>query len=161
MSYIAERLAIKNGQLVRPPKEKKPIPKISEKKKQQLKGERPEAEKLEEWFQERRKQLTGVCQCGCAEPSSKKDDTWYKASIAHIYPKAIFKSISTHPLNYVERGFWSGCHTNMDNKGMELWPGMADFDDIKAKVQILSPLLTKEEKATKFYSQLERLVNDN
>jgi hypothetical protein len=64
-------------------------------------------------------------------------------------------------LNYVERAFWGGCHGNMDDRSMDKWVGMADWDDIKTKFERLVPYLTLEEKATKFFSHLERLVNEN
>jgi CHASE3 domain sensor protein len=38
---------------------------------------------------------------------------------------------------------------------------MADWDDIKEKFHQLAPLLTDEERATKFYSTLEKMVYAN
>lgn len=121
------------------------------------------------WFAAIRQKLTGTCQCGCGNPSSKDDyigvdgkkESHFRSSCCHIFPKSDFHSIKYHPLNYVERAFWGGCHTNMDNKSMDRWVGMSDWDDIKAKFYILAPLLTKEEQATKFYSHLEKLVFNN
>jgi hypothetical protein len=46
----------------------------------------------------------------------------------------------------------------MDNKSIEEWVNMADWDDIKEKFYQLAPLLTEEEKKTKFYSLFEKLV---
>lgn len=116
---------------------------------------------VDDWFLERRENLTGTCQCGCGQKSQKKDDVFYRHCICHIFPKRIFKSVITHPLNYVERAFWGGCHTNFDERSMDKWVGMADWDDIKAKFEAMLPYLTPEEKATKFFSHLERLVNEN
>jgi hypothetical protein len=128
-----------------------------EKEKAQLGGD----EAMDAWYDARRIDLVGVCQCGCAQKSQKKDDTYYRHCICHIFPKSKFKSIMCHPLNFVERAFWGGCHGNMDDRSMDKWVGMADFDDIKRKFEILVPYLTPEEKATKFFSQLERLVIEN
>jgi hypothetical protein len=116
---------------------------------------------MNQFFADRRKELTGTCQCGCAEPSQKNDDMYFKFSICHIFPKARFESVADHPLNYVERSFWGGCHTNMDNRSMDLWAAMADFEDIKAKFFVLAPLLTPEERASKFFTKLEELVKTN
>lgn len=113
---------------------------------------------MENWFKARRKQMVGVCQCGCAQPSQKKDDMYFRHSIAHIFPKKDFLSIMYHPLNWVERRFWGGCHSVMDDTSMDRWPSMADFDDIKEKFHQLAPLLTDEERALKFYSKLESLI---
>lgn len=44
---------------------------------------------------------------------------------------------------------------------MDRWPGMADWDDIKTKFHELAPLLTDAERATKFYSTLEKLIYAN
>lgn len=161
-----ERLRlIKLGQL---PKEavakpKKYIPKISEKKKKEiaLAKESGTDSGLDKFFEAQRKRLVGVCQCGCGKKSQKKDDTFYRYCICHIFPKKTFKSISTHPLNWVERTFWEGHHTNFDEQGMDKWPLMADWDDIKEKFHQLTPLLTEKERATKFYSQLENLIYKN
>ena len=159
MSYLEDRLKRKQG--LAPPlptkKEKKPIAKVSPKKQKELKGD----DALDLFFEEMRKRMVGVCQCGCGEKSQKKDDTFYRHCICHIFPKKIFKSIATHRLNWVERTFWGGHHTNMDNQGLDKWPLMADWDDIKEKFHQLAPFLTKEERATKFYSKLEFLIYKN
>lgn len=115
----------------------------------------------EKWFNARRKDMVGTCQCGCAEKSSKNDDLYFRHSAAHIFPKSLFPSIMYHPLNYVERRFWGGCHTNMDERGLNKWPQMADWDDIKEKFHVLATLLTDEERATKFYSNFEKLIYNN
>lgn len=144
------------------PKQKKyyQISKISKKRQRQIaQDDRPEDVRLDEWFLERRKEMVGVCQCGCASKSSKKEDDFYRASICHLFPKAYFKSVSTHPLNWVELNFWNGCHANFDQKGVEKWPGMACWDDIKAKVIVMEPYLTPEEKGRKFCQRLLELVH--
>lgn len=152
-------------QRAREPRGKKvpqPIVKESEKKKaanaEEKKLRNGDDTLMEKWFNARRKQMTGTCQCGCGKPSQKKDDLYFRHSAAHIFPKAQFPSVVYHPFNWVERAFWGGCHTNMDQQGIDQWPNMADFDDIKEKFHTLAPMLTDEERATKFYSRLEELV---
>lgn len=155
-----QQLKAKAGQ----PKEKKiyTIPKKSAKRKAkeaQEKQDRNGDDTLKQkWFKARRKQMVGTCQCGCAEKSSKSDDQYFHCSICHIFPQRDFPSVMYHPLNWVERRFWGGCHTNMDEQSMDKWPAMADWDDIVAKFHELAPLLTDEERATKFYTKLEKLV---
>lgn len=119
----------------------------------------------EQWFKARRKEMTGTCQCGCGEPSQKKDDLYFRCSAAHIFPKHLFPSIEYHPLNWVERRFWAkssgdfnACHSIMDDTSMDRWPGMADWADIRERFFILAPLLTAEEITTNFYIRLEKLV---
>lgn len=147
------------------PKTKKSyyIPKISAKKAKQLKEQKLNGSdgEMDAFFDKMRKRMTGTCQCGCAQPSQKKDDTFFRNCICHIFPKRIFKSIATHELNWVERAFWGGCHGQMDDTSIERWKNYADWDDIKEKFHQLAPLLTDEERATKFYSNLEKLIYSN
>jgi len=167
--YFNRFRLIKLGQL--PPeavkKEKKPLKKVSDKKAAEDKEAKVllgEDETLKEkWFKNRRKEMVGTCQCGCAMPSSKYDDKNFRSSICHIFPQRLFPSIQFHHLNWVERKFWathdtSACHTNMDNKSMDLWPRFADWDDIKSKYHELVPLLTDEERKNKFFNHLTFLV---
>lgn len=161
-----ERLAlIRNGLAKKTtgPKEKKPIARQSKKKKAELKADKEKGgdSKMDLFFAGQQKKMIGICQCGCGEKSQKNDDTFYRNCICHIFPKRIFKSIETNSLNWVERTFWGGHHSNMDNRSMDLWPKFADWDDIKEKFHQLAPLLTEEERATKFYSHLERLIYAN
>lgn len=170
MSDYFERMKlIKLGLLPKEsgPKEKKPLKKVSDKKSAEMKEAKAvpgEDETIKErWFKRRRHEMVGTCQCGCGMPSSKYDDKHFRSSICHIFPQRLFPSIQYHHLNWVERKFWatgttSACHTNMDNKSMDLWPNFADWDDIKEKFHQLSPLLTPEERATKFYKHLEYLI---
>ncbi len=147
----------------RSPKVKKvyTIPKKSKKKIATEAAERKiNTGSFEDWFIARRKEMTGTCQCGCGERSSKKDDTYYRNSLAHIFPKRTFESIARHPLNWVERAFWGGCHSVMDDTSVDRWPGMADWSDIVAKFHILDPLISDREKATKFYSKLKQLIHE-
>ncbi len=149
------------------PKEKKSLKKISDKKAAEMKEAKEvlgEDETLKEkWFKRRRQEMVGTCQCGCGMPSSKYDDKNFRSSVCHIFPQRLFPSIQYHHLNWVERKFWatyetSACHTNMDNKSMDLWPNFADWDDIKEKYHQLVPLLTDEERSQKFYHHLTFLV---
>ena len=113
---------------------------------------------LDRWFKDTRKKLTGKCQCGCNKPSSKFDDRYYKHSCSHVFPKAKFASVKTHPRNFVERAFWGGCHSVMDDTSMDRWVTFADWENIKEIFHELAPLLTDEERATKFYAHFEKLI---
>lgn len=148
-----------------PEKKKYRIPKVSEKRasklaeqKEQYIGGKSEKEK---WFDARRKELIGVCQCGCGRKSSKHEDAHFRSSCCHILPQRLFPSVALNQYNCVERNFWDGCHSNMDNKSMELWPNFADWEDIKERFFIISPLLTDQERNKKFYKHLKTLVCKN
>lgn len=143
------------------PKKVYSIPKISEKRKKKLQEEKELRgdDGLDKFFERNRKKMVGVCQCGCGQKSQKKDDTFYRGSICHIFPKRTFKSIATNDYNWVERAMFGGCHSNMDNQSMDKWPLMADWDDIKEKFYQLAPMLTEKEKSSKFYSKIKHLID--
>jgi hypothetical protein len=171
LTYFQRLQKIKLDQLPKEAVAKKPKPlkKVSDKKKAEdaaAKKELGEDETMKErWFKKRRLELSGTCGCGCGCPSSKYDDKNFRSSICHIFPQRLFPSIQFHHLNWVERKFWatattSACHSQMDNKSMDLWVNFADFDDIKAKYHELVQCLTDEEKTQKFYHHLTSLVYD-
>lgn len=159
---------LQHARTKKPPKEKKSMKRESDKRK----AENASAKKAlgeddtfkEKWFKARRKEMVGTCQCGCGQPSHKHDDMNFRGSAAHIFPKSEkdgFPSVALHPLNWVERRQFGGCHDNMDNGGLDKWPNMADWEDIKEKFYVLAPLLTDEERTKKFYTRLEKLVYAN
>lgn len=160
---IAQGLAAPEGK-----KERKPIPKISEKKRAQMeeekKARKDEDPIKEKWFKARRGEMTGICGCGCGEPSSKNDDLHFRSSAAHVFPKDPeygFPSIAYHPLNWVERRVWGGCHANMDQMGLDKWPNMEDWPVIRERFFVLEKALTPDEKTRKFYHKLKELVENN
>lgn len=111
--------------LPKQPKQRKQIAKKSAKKLKQEAEEkqityRGGGEELDRWFEARRSEMKGVC-LHCGEPTTKNQDSWYRASIAHILPKRLFRSISTHPLNWVELCFWkNNCHGNYDHHTLDI-----------------------------------------
>lgn len=164
--YILKRWQSKvTGATLTPKKEPKPIKPISDKRKAQLEAEKAErgdeATAKQKWFDERRKEMIGYCVCGCGQKSSKDDDANFRSSIAHVLPQRLFPSVQYHKVNWIELNFWDGCHSNFDNLSMDRWVNMECWDLIKTKFKFLSVLLTQEEKAHKFYSQLEKLVNEH
>lgn len=111
--------------LPKQPKPRKPIAKKSKKKIRQESEERAVSKKtgggeVDRWFQARRKEMTGRC-LHCGEKTTKHQDKWYRASIAHILPKRLFKSVATHPLNWIELCFWSNnCHAQFDDFKLDI-----------------------------------------
>lgn len=156
---------LKKAKEPKPKKENKGIRRVSAKRQAAIDAEKSERGSgdtlMEQWFKSIRKVLVGTCQCGCGRPSQKKDEMYFRHSCCHIFPKSKFESVMYNRLNYVERAFFGGCHGVMDDTSMDRWPGMADWDDIKEKFHQLAPLLTDEERATKFYTHLESLIYKN
>jgi hypothetical protein len=108
------------------PKQKKPyrMPKVSEKKKAQMKEEKAirvaGGSEMDRWFEARRQEMQGYC-LHCGGRSCKDNDKYFKFSIAHLLPKNLFKSVRAHPLNWIELCFWDkSCHTNYDNKTLDI-----------------------------------------
>ena len=114
--------------------------------------ERREAEKEDKklgdaWFKARHKEMKGKC-IVCGGPTCKGMSE-FKNSIAHLFPKAIFKSIKWNKNNWIELCFYGkSCHTNLDNNILTLeqlqttpaWP------EIVRKFKILYPLMDSNEK---------------
>ena len=121
------------------------IPKKSAKKIKQEILAKGDDEALDLWFEERRKDMTGVCH-HCGGKSCKDDDDYYKFSICHILPKAYFDSVKTHPLNFVELCFWDkNCHGNWDNKILDM-TDLNCFDEVIQKFVAMYPFIAKEER---------------
>jgi hypothetical protein len=146
---LAEIIALKEAAKL--PKEKKryTIPRKSKKKlasekadKEELKGGDSE---LEIWFKERRKSMVGICS-HCGGRSCKDSDQYYKFSICHILPKALFPSVATHEYNFIELCFWTNnCHGNMDNNILDLID-MNCWDEIVTKFCIMYPSIAPTER---------------
>jgi hypothetical protein len=99
----------------------------------------------EAWFKARRREMTGICECGCGNRSSMDDDANFRSSICHILPQKNFPSVQFHPLNFIEMAFWGGCHTNFDGRGSDLWPKLKCWNKIVERFQILYPLTNPED----------------
>lgn len=101
---------------------------------------------MDRFFEEARKRMTGKC-WNCGAKSCKDDDKWYRASIAHILPKAYVPSVATHEKNWIELCFWgeNSCHTQMDNKMLDM-TDMNCWDTIVERFQAMYPYIAKEER---------------
>jgi len=99
---------------------------------------------LQRWFEDRSKEMTGICvNCG---GKTQKGESNYKNSVAHILPKAYFKSVATHEDNWMELCFYgNSCHTNYDNKMIDILD-LSCFDSVIQKFVRMYPHITKEER---------------
>lgn len=99
---------------------------------------------LQRWFETRHKEMKGVCQ-HCQGRTEKGRNT-YKNSIAHILPKRFFKSIATHPLNWIELCFYGkSCHTNFDQMSLDIIE-LNCFDEVIKKFVAMYPDIAEHEK---------------
>lgn len=108
-------------------------------------------EPLEEWFLERRKEMDGFCKCGCGGRSSKDDDKKFKYSICHIFPKAEFESVKTHPNNWIELAFWGGCHERSHR--LDTFSQMKCWEEVVEKYKTFAPLIKEKHKYVYLFRQ--------
>lgn len=100
---------------------------------------------LQRWFEDRRKEMTGIC-ANCGGTSCRDNEKYWKFSIAHLLPKAYFPSVKTHEYNWIELcHFNNSCHTNLDNKMLDLID-MNCFSEIVTKFCIIYPSIAPNEK---------------
>lgn len=172
--YFERLKLIKQGLL---PKEavakpKKPIAKVSKKRKLDNKKNKPKEvdSEMDIWFAERRKpamvgrnfvvdeeleawfknkmKLPKVCEnCG-ARLDSLNEKAWH-GSQHHILDKALFPSVKTHDLNHLVLGFYcchSQWHTSIENaKKMPIW------NHAKRKVQMFIDEVLENHKILEHY----------
>jgi hypothetical protein len=135
--------------LPKPPKQRKPIAKKSKKKLAQEAEEKTfkvgGGNELDRWFNARRTEMVGAC-ANCGGLSCKDSTQYFMFSIAHILPKNLFKSIKTHPLNWVELCFWNkSCHTNYDNKTLDITE-LNCFDTVIERFVAMYPDIAPKER---------------
>lgn len=148
----------------RPLKEKKKytIPKIGAKLQKKLDEQKAAGgdSEMDLFFAANRKSMKGKC-LFCNADTMKKDDEKFHFSLAHLLPKATFKSVATHPDILIELCFYgNSCHTNFDN-GMVTWEFIKDSKEwliIREKLLNVLPMVAPEERKNKLYSKLEKLV---
>lgn len=101
-----------------PPKEPKPLKRVSERKEQEIRESKVEDANYKLWMMLQVKKCKGVClNCG-----ARFKPTHF--NVCHILPKAIFVSVKMHDDVWVELCAWGNgsCHGNMDNstRGREM-----------------------------------------
>jgi len=164
LTYFERFQKIKLGQL---PKEavakpKKGINKFSKKRMEEnkVKKESGGDNEMDLFFKSLRKGMKNKC-LFCGGATMKNDDEKFHFSLAHLLPKAIFKSIATNPDNIIELCFFGeSCHTNFDS-GKISWLMIKDSKEwlqIKEQLLIVLPMVSPEERKHKLYSKLNDLV---
>lgn len=136
------------------PFSKKRAAKIAEEKKSGTDGE------MDLFFTHMRKSMTGAC-LFCGGKTQKHDDETFHFSLAHLLPKAIFKSVATNEYNIIELCFYGeSCHTNFD-QGKITWEFLkdsAEWEFIREKLLHILPAVSEDERGHKLYRKIESLV---
>lgn len=167
MSYREDLHKIRLGLMPKTtgPKERKPLKKVSDKKKAEQAEEKAKGTdgEMDAFFKAMRRKMRGKC-LFCSGNTQKDHDENFFFSIAHLLPKAIFKSVATNESNWIELCFYSNsCHTNFDS-GKITWEFIKDskeWDIIKEKLLNVLPMVAEEERKQKLYSKLTELVYGN
>jgi len=97
---------------------------------------------LASWFRSRVNEMTGNC-TECGERINRQIFKYAKCGVAHIFPKSTFKSIATHPDNWLELGATCGCHSRAEDyeKAMK----MKIFPEMLRRMKILLPEIHQDE----------------
>lgn len=143
-------------------KKKKPLKKVSDKRIAENKAikEAGGDNEMDLFFKSLRPKMKGRC-LFCNGRTNRDNEDTFHFCLAHLLPKAIFKSVSTHPDNIIELCFYGeSCHTNFDN-GQITWDFIKDSAEwlfIKEKLLNVLPIVAMEERKHKLYSKLNDLV---
>jgi len=149
MGYLEDRNKRKLGLLPKMEfkKQKKPLKKVSDKKIAELKADTvvKNREDLEKWFEDIKDKHWGKNggYCECMECGFLIPSNYSRHATAHLLPKKLFKSVASHPLNYLILCAGNGCHekTHRVDKfvKMKVWPEAA------RRIKVLIPLLPFDE----------------
>jgi hypothetical protein len=106
--------------------------------------------RMDKWFEARRKEMTGRCFI-CNGKTEKYNDETYRRSIHHLLDKrpSMFPSIATNENNWIEVcHFGNSCHDNIHNKTIT-WDILRDSKEwelIVRKFKRLYPCIAEKEK---------------
>lgn len=115
-------------------KSPKPMRKVSVRKQaemdaQKVTGKPASKLSLDVWFANIQREHWKGAYCPCMECGAGIPITYARAATAHLLPKKLFKSVATHPLNYLILGAGCGCHYKTDRVDkfvkMKVWPEAA------------------------------------
>lgn len=104
---------------------------------------------LNQWYKRQRKYMTGKC-CNCNNPSSKDNEKYWRWSIAHVFPKNIFKSVATNDENWIE--LCIECHTLFDSN-LETASEMKCFLLAAQKFYLFHDKITENHKYKNLFSE--------
>lgn len=132
------------------PKPKKPIAKQSAKKRLEIIGQKESGEpasklEMDKWFMDIKLKHFGepLYYASCMECGEAIPSIFSRHATAHLLPKKLFKSVATHPLNYLILGAGCGCHekSHRIDKFIQLkcWPEAA------RRIKEMIPLLPTDE----------------
>ena len=101
----------------------------------------------------------------CWETGEYISESDYRNASAHIFPKSIFKSVSTHPMNFLILSPRNGSHDKTHR--LDTFSKMKVFKIAVERFKIFEPLITEKHKylntfkeyAEKYYSLFDKKLN--
>lgn len=109
---------------------------------------------LEKWFADIAKQLELKPICWECKKTIPK--AYFRAATAHILQKSIFKSVATHPNNFVIACASNGCHKKTEQ--LDTLVKMKIYPIIRERFLQLLPIVKEKHK---YLNNFIDLVNDN
>jgi hypothetical protein len=101
----------------------------------------PEIKPQEQWYLDRRDEMTGICiECGLG--TNVKDDKYYRWSVCHIVPKSLVPSVATYEHNWIE--LCQHHHQEFDNT-FDRAAAMKCFREAKMKFRLFQKLIPANE----------------
>lgn len=101
-----------------------------------------ECRDLREWYEARRKEMTGVCSEEGCSADTNKDNEYYYWSVAHIVPKSLIKSAAINHQNFLEL---CQSHHYIFDSSFEAASKLKCFMEAKRKFNLFKGLIPPEE----------------
>jgi len=105
---------------------------------------------LNKWFDEIAIEIAKNPYCWNCQTFIPSD--YYRHATAHIFPKSLFPSVSTHPLNYLVLGSGCGCHHTFD-KSVEAASKMKIWRTACARFMIFEERIVENHKYYDYFKQ--------
>lgn len=80
----------------------------------------------------------------CMECQAFIPSAYYRHATAHIFPKKIFESIATHPMNYLILGAGCGCHDKTHR--LDTFSDMKVFGEAVKRFRLFEKSITEKHK---------------
>lgn len=93
----------------------------------------------------------------CAECGEWIPRQFYRHAVAHLFPKKIFKSISTHPLNWMKYG--AGCSCHEATHRMDTFSKMRTFPIAVEKFRQFEHLITEKHSYLDLFKQYANQIS--
>lgn len=104
---------------------------------------------LEQWFDNIARQIRNSPFCW--ECKAYISERYYRHATAHIFPKAIFESVATHPMNYLILGAACGCHDKTHR--LDTFSDMKVFGEACRRFKLFEKSITEKHKYLNTFKQ--------